>query len=96
MCLLFSYLEAIVDESPSEVIQIDSTISVLINGSENARQTADAEVALVKDLGAKLLNKFLSADLAELLDRAVIVRRRRQFNSPLVFRTLESVGAVGG
>jgi len=87
-------LESIINESPTEIINVHFLIAVLIERAENLGNFADTIAGLFKNSVLYLGNQVFGAHLLELLNRLVKFSAGCGFNHPMVLSFLVAAGYI--
>ena len=67
LSLLFSEIETIVNETPSEVVSIELTIAIIIHGLEDARNSLNSRGRPLTNLLLYLSNQVVDIEAMQLL-----------------------------
>jgi len=87
-------LESIINECPTEIINVHLLIAVLIESAENLSNFADTIARLLKNSALNLGNQVFGAHLLELLNRLIKFSAGGSFNHPLVLSVLVAAGYI--
>ena len=92
--LFLGQIETVVNETPSEVLHIELTVTIVVHGLEDSGDALDSTGGAVKDFSFHLSHQVLNAEGLELLHGHGVAGVRRVANEPDVLVVLELSGHV--